>query len=115
LRIPQWLDILVLRIWWRYDPGDRSWVALGYHLFNLFEGGVWVVFACLVLLRHGRFRHSRLEWGYALAFFTFGLTDFREASALNSWLIWLKLANLILLLWLRAMVIRRFYPESKLF
>jgi len=60
-------------------------------------------------------RRSRLEWWYALAFFTFGLTDFREAYALSSWLIWAKLANLILLLWLRATVIRRFYPTSKLF
>jgi hypothetical protein len=34
---------------------------------------------------------------------------------LTSWLIWLKLGNLLALLWLRATVIRRFYPASKLF
>jgi hypothetical protein len=76
--------------------------------------GVWVVLACLVLARHLRHRHSRLEWAYAVAFFTFGLTDFYEAYTLTSWLIWLKLANLILLAWLRATVIRTFYPQSKL-
>jgi hypothetical protein len=109
------LDVLLLKTWWRYDPGDTPWVSVPYHLFNLFEGGVWLVLACLVLGRHMKHRRSPLEWWYALAFFTFGLTDFREAYTLSSWLIWAKLANLILLLWLRTTVIRRFYPESRLF
>ena len=60
-------------------------------------------------------RRSPLEIGYALAFVTFGLTDFREAYALDSWLIWLKLVNLLVLLRFRGLVIRRFYPESKLY
>jgi hypothetical protein len=50
-----------------------------------------------------------------LTFFTFGLTDFREAYALESWLIWLKAANLLVLLWLRSFVISRYYQESKLY
>ena len=52
---------------------------------------------------------------YAAAFFTFGLTDFREAHTLQSWLIWLKVANLAILLWLRATIIGRYYPSSKLY
>jgi hypothetical protein len=52
---------------------------------------------------------------YSLAFFSFGLTDFREAYVLESWLVWVKLANLIALVVLRSIVIRRYYPDSKLF
>ncbi len=47
------------------------------------------------------------------AFFAFGLTDFRDAYALKSWLIWLKAANLLALLWLRSLVISRYCRESK--
>ena len=50
-----------------------------------------------------------------LAFFTFGLTDFREAYVLESWLVWVKLLNLVLLIWLRSIAVRRWYPESRLF
>jgi hypothetical protein len=115
LRIPPWLDVLSLKTWWRYDPADSPWLSIPYHLFNLFEGGIWVVLACLVLVRHLKRRRSRLEWWYALAFFTFGLTDFREAYALSSWLVWVKLANLIALARLRATVIRLYYPTSNLY
>ena len=86
-----------------------------YHWFNLFEAGVWFVFTALVLYRWARHRHSLLEPAYAAAFFLFGVTDVLESQALTSWLIWLKLANLIALIWLRAIVIRRFYPGSKLY
>ena len=65
--------------------------------------------------RYAKRRHSVLELAYALAFFTFGLTDFQEAQALTSWLIWLKLLNLIVLLRLRAVVIKRYYPLCKLY
>ncbi len=111
----QWLDLLLFKTWWRYDPRDTPWVTMPYHVFNLFEGCAWVVFAVLVLLRRRQNQRSRLELWYALAFFTFGLTDFREAYALSTWLIGLKLVNLLALLKLRAAVIRRFYPASKLY
>jgi hypothetical protein len=101
--------------WWRYRPGDPSAFSLPYHVFNLFEGGAWVLFSILVLIRCVRKSRSRLELGYALAFFTFGLTDFREAYVLSSWLVWVKLVNLIWLAWLRNQVIRRFYPENRLY
>lgn len=67
----------------------------------------------LVLARYFRHRNSALEILYACAFFIFGLSDFREAYLLQPWLILAKGMNLLLLLWLRAVVIRRFYPASR--
>ncbi len=111
-----WLtELLWFRPWWRYpDPRD-PWFSVPYHLFNLFEGSCWVIFAVLVLRRYLARRRSRLETLYSLAFFTFGLTDFREAYVLESWLVWVKLFNLVLLVWLRSIAVRRWYPESRLF
>jgi hypothetical protein len=109
------LDLLWTRTWWRYRPDDPSDFSGPLHYFNLFEGAVWVVFSTLVLFRRRKGGRSSLELWYALAFFTFGLTDFREAYALTSWLIWVKLANLILLARVRSVVIRRYYPSSKLY
>jgi hypothetical protein len=74
-----------------------------------------VILSALVLARYIRYRRSKIEVIYSAAFFTFGLTDFREAYALQSWLIWLKLANLLLLVKLRSTVIRRYYPTNKLY
>ncbi len=108
-------DYLLFRTWWAYRAGNPSWIETSLHVFNLFEGMAWVVLSGLVLLRFLRHRRSAIEIVYALAFFTFGLTDFREAYALQSWLIWLKAANLLLLVWLRFIVIRRYYPQSKLY
>ena len=110
-----WVDVLFLRSWWRYQPGITTWVEFPYPAFNLFEGCVWVVLAFLVAGRYWKYRRSRMEVVYALAFFTFGLTDFREAYALDSWLIWIKLVNLIALFRLRSLIIRQFYPGSKLY
>ncbi len=109
------VDYLLFHTWWTYRSANAPWLEIPYHAFNLFEGTVWVVLSGLVLRRFLRHRHSTIEVAYALAFFTFGLTDYREAFALQSWLIWLKGANLLVLLWLRALVIKRFYPESKLY
>jgi hypothetical protein len=108
-------DLLWNRTWWRYGPRDPSGFSEPYHAFNLFEGVAWEVFAVLVLVRCMRKGRSLLEFWYVLAFFTFGLTDFREAYALSSWLVWVKLANLIVLARLRALVIRRLYPTSTLY
>lgn len=108
-------DILLFRTWWTHRSADTPWVETPYHVFNLFEGTVWFVLSGLVLRRFLIHRHSTIEVAYALAFFTFGLTDFREAYALQSWLIWVKVVNLLLLLWLRALVIKRYYPESRLY
>jgi hypothetical protein len=56
-----------------------------------------------------------MELVYSGAFFTFGLTDVREAVHLETWLILAKGANLLALLLLRAHVIRRHYPRSRTF
>ncbi|WP_422924912.1 hypothetical protein [Singulisphaera sp. PoT] len=109
------VDLLVLRSWWRYDPKTASWVEAVYHGFNLFEGATWVVLACLVLRRSLIHHRSKLEYAYSLVFLAFGFSDFRESTALDSWLIWLKLVNLILLMKLRDVVIRRYYPTSRLY
>ncbi len=109
------LEYLIFRTWWTYGSGNPDWFDYPYHFFNLFEGLVWVALALLVLDRYRRHRHSVVEILYSLAFFTFGLTDFREAFALESWLIWFKAANLLALIRLRAVVINRFYPASKLY
>jgi hypothetical protein len=107
------VDVLFLRTWWTHVPGDRSLHSLLYRNFNLAEAVAWWVFAALVLRRFFRNRRSRLEIWYALAFVLFGATDVREAWALQSWLLWVKLANLVALVKLRGAVIRRFYPDSK--
>jgi len=115
MNLSQLADILWFRVWWSYPQPTDPWFSIPYHLFNLFEGVCWVCFAGLVLRRYLKFRHSRIEIVYSLAFFSFGLTDFREAYVLESWLVWIKLANLIALVVLRSIVMRRYYPESKLF
>lgn len=108
-------DILIFRTWWSYTSSSTPSVEVTYHAFNLFEGTVWLVLSYLVLQRFIRFRRSKIEIVYASAFLTFGLTDFREAYVLQSWLIWLKAANLLALLRLRAYVITHYYPEDKLY
>ena len=110
------LDALLFRHrWWTYSPRSATWVERATHGFNLFEGCAWTAFAALVLARWARHRRSRVEPVYALAFLTFGLTDFREAYALDSWLIAAKLVNLIVLYALRRYVVRNCYPESRVY
>jgi hypothetical protein len=106
-------DFLWFRVWWKYPHLADPWFSIPYHVFNLFEGSCWIVFAGLVLRRYQANRRSRLEILYALSFFTFGLTDFREAYVLESWLVWVKLVNLLALIWLRSIVLRRWYPASR--
>ena len=106
------LELLTTRTWWSYDPQAPGY-AQPYHAFNLFEGFAWWVLAALVLIRYLRHRNSPLELAYGAAFVTFGLSDFVEAYRVTSWLILSKGVNLVALLYLRQLVIRRFYPESK--
>jgi hypothetical protein len=108
-------DLFWFHAWWRYDSRSDPWFSLPYHYFNLFEGACWVTVAGFVFGRYLAHRHATLEVWYAGAFVSFGLTDFREAFVLESWLIWFKLVNLIALVLLRRIVIRRFYPGKKLF
>jgi hypothetical protein len=110
------IDFLWHRTWWSYAGADDRLHAAIYRGMNLVEAVFWFVFAALVAVR--AIRHHRLtglEGVYALLFFTFGLTDVREAWALQSWLILVKLANLIALIWIRGELMRRHYPQAKLY
>jgi hypothetical protein len=109
------LELLFTSTWWKYDPEDRSLFSVSYRTFNLIEGTVWIAFGVLVLRRFLKHRRSRTELCYAAAFVLFGLTDFREGYAMQSWLLWVKLVILVALLWLRKIVIRRYYPECKVY
>lgn len=107
-------ELLFRRTWWTYGArGNDPWFEVPYHAFNLFEGAAWLVFAGLVARRYLRQRRSPLEVLYASAFAAFGLTDLVEAFALSSWLVWMKLANLLILARLRSVIVRRFYPAGR--
>lgn len=109
------VDFLLLRTWWRYaDAGDPLFRE-AYHYFNLLEGLAWLVFGGAVFARYLREGKSWIEIAYAATFVAFGATDFREAWALESWLIWIKAALLAALLLLRNRVLRAFYPGRRLF
>lgn len=112
------VDWLWLHTWWSFAESEDPLHAWVYRGINLVEGACWLGFTAAVIIRRARQpkeKRSTVEWWYALAFFVFGLTDFREAVALQSWLIWLKLANLIVLLVLRRKVMKTLYPESKVY
>ncbi len=107
------LEILFTETWWTYDPRDLSAHSIFTHWFNLFEAvRAWCVFAALapqVLKVLPQFDRSR-SWG--VPFVVFGLTDFREAYCLQSWLLWLKLIILVAL-FLKKAVDAEFYPEEQ--
>lgn len=109
------LRSLLFKSWWSYASAGNSHFSEVYHAFNLCEGLAWCGLALAVLRRYAKHRHGRLEIAYALAFACFGASDFREAYALETWLIAAKGVNLALLLLLRAYVLRNFYPQSKTF
>lgn len=107
------LGTLLTKSWWSYSAADPALFSQIYHVFNLAEGLAWCTLAALVLKRYFKHRQSTVEISYALAFAAFGASDFREAYALETWLILAKFINLVCLALLRAQVIRRFYPGSK--
>ena len=109
------LDFLWWHTWWSYGRDRDLEFSLPYRYFNLLEGTIWVVLSILVVNRWRRTGRGTIELWYALAFFTFGLSDYRESYYQQSWLIWLKLINLVVLLRLRHIVIQQLYPGTKLF
>lgn len=108
-----WLDLLWTRRWWEYRPDAPLYALLFPRYFNLAEFIGWEVCAGVVWWRDGRYRKSGIEVVYGLLFLVFGLTDLREAYALDSWLLWVKLINLIALFWVRRYVLTRYYPDWK--
>ncbi len=109
------LEIVFVRTWWRYTPEDGQWFTAIYHWFNISEGCAWIACFWLVLRRFRIHRKSHSEVCYAIAFLTFAVTDFVEAWAQSSWLIWLKLVNLVVLFQLRRTIMSRYYPAAKLY
>lgn len=106
---------MLLKSWWSYSVADDSLFAAAYHVFNLLEGAAWCSLALLVLWRYSSSRRGSVEIAYAAAFACFGASDFREAYALETWLILAKGVNLGVLLCLRSYVLRNYYPQSKTF
>lgn len=104
---------MLLKSWWVYSSADDSLFAGAYHVLNLCEGAAWCGLALLVLRRYAIYRRGSFEIAYATAFACFGASDFREAYALETWLILVKGVNLGALLWLRSYVLRNYYPQSK--
>lgn len=100
---------------WRYSVVQPSTFSVAYHWFNLGEGLAWCLIALLVLRRFMKTRRSSLEVVYAIAFVTFGVSDFVEAYALTVWLILAKGVNLLAILSLRRFILRHYYPEARAF
>lgn len=109
------LEIVFVQIWWTYDAEEPFGFSACYHWFNILEGLVWLVFSALVLLRFLRNRRSQIELCYCALFAAFGVSDLFEAWQQSSWLIWLKLLNLYGLVRARAHVMRRHYPEARVY
>lgn len=106
--------LLFTYTWWSYHS-SAPWPSHLYSWFNVVEGWFWLLFAALVLRRYLQCRRAPIELVYAAAFFTFGLSDFREAYLLESWLVLFKGVNLAALFWLRRHVLQKHYPECKAF
>ena len=105
---------LLTHTWWTYNPA-ADWFHQLYSWFNFFEGWFWFLFTALVLARYAKHRRSVVEIVYAAAFFTFGLSDFRESYVLETWLVAFKAVNLGALVCLRWHVLRRYYPQCRAF
>jgi hypothetical protein len=101
--------------WWTFDRATTGGWGLAYRGFNLAEATVWFVFAALVVRRWLLNRRSAVEVLYAIAFFTFGLSDVREAHQISAPLVLAKGINLVALLWPRNLAIHAWYPRSRLY
>jgi hypothetical protein len=116
--MPDFARILFWQTWWSWSRADNepyTWIDIACRDFNFVEAACWFLFAAFVLLRWQKYRRSSLELGYALAFVLFGVSDLIEAWFLTSWLLWWKAINLVALYLLRRSVMRRFYPDAKVF
>jgi hypothetical protein len=81
---------LLTHTWWEFPSRNASAFHVAYRSLNLIEGSCWFLFAAWVLARFLRHRHTFWELLYSFAFLTFGISDFIEAHALTTWLIFAK-------------------------
>jgi hypothetical protein len=112
------LRILFSETWWSWSRAGNephTWTDVACRSFNVVEASAWFIFAVLVFRRWRRFRKSRIELWYGVAFVLFGISDVVETWALTSWLLWWKAANLLVLFRMRHIVIRRFHPDAKVY
>lgn len=107
----QSLHIILANRWWTYDPAV-GWHGV-YHWFNVVEGGVWCLLGLYVARRFLLNQRSLWEVAYAVAFFTFGISDFIEAQQLDTWMLLFKAINLLVLILLRWHVLKRHYPDTR--
>lgn len=112
--MPSWLSEFLYRELWAFPASDPHHWSLVYRWFNITEGAIWCLFGLWVVRRYLQYHRSLAEIAYAVAFVAFGLSDFREATALHGWLVVAKALNLAALLSLRAHVLKRHYPDCKL-
>ena len=108
------LSSLLVEPWWTWDPRTAGIGDVTYRWFNLAEAVAWFAFGSAVFWRWSRHRHSPLETVYAATFILFGFTDVREAWQQSALLFAVKGLVLAVLLTLRQVVRRRYYPESRL-
>ncbi len=108
----EFLNALWSEPWWVFDPETAGFWGHLYRGFNLFEGTIWLVLAVIVFRRYLQRGQSEWEIAYALAFFLFGLTDFREAAVESAPLVLVKGIILILLLRLRQFVLKSCHPNA---
>ncbi len=89
------IDFLFLRTWWKYSnrqiPRPSDSVSLVQLVRRDPPGWFSPPWSSFAMEKH---RNSSIELWYALAFALFGLSDYREAWILESWLIGAKLINL---------------------
>lgn len=106
-----WQDFCEHTIW-HSQHTQGSWFDIIYPLFNLFEALCWCGVSVFIVLRARRHNGRCIELLYAATWFTFGLTDLREAYAQQVGLIVLKGLLLGILIALRRVVLRR-YPGAR--
>lgn len=101
--------------WWIWNPANASIWDRVYRDFNLLEGMAWCVFSGLVVRRWFRHQRSKWEWGYAISFLAFGITDFLESWAQSLPLLGSKGVILLALYRFRQQALSQWYPSAKIY
>jgi len=97
-----------------YDYTAGGFLSSFHYWFNLIEGIAWFTIGGYVFIRFVRNRKSPYEIIYAILFFLFGMTDFREMRNLPVWLLALKAIILVSLLSARFNLKKNHYGNLKI-
>ncbi|MBS0202829.1 MAG: hypothetical protein JSS49_08025 [Planctomycetes bacterium] len=112
------LRILFYETWWSWNRpagAPYTWMEIAGRGFNGVEATAWFIFAVLVFRRGLKYRRSKCELWYGVAFVLFGISDVIEAWILTSWLLWWKAINLVVLFSLRRSIMKRYYPDARVY